>query len=87
MDDTSFFWIALGVIIVAIVVTRRRTRPQGANTRQHLGVNINSDLLKACHGDRAMAERLIGHEMKKRPDLSPTGATLMALSRLRDDKR
>ena len=34
-----------------------------------------------------MVERLIKLEMEKRPDLSPTGAALMALSRLRDDKR
>ncbi len=79
-------WVILaGVIVVIILVRRfRRGAPIGKGA---LGVDVESDLLRACHGDRGMVERLIQHELERRPDLSRTGATLMALSRLREDQR
>ncbi len=87
MNDIPLFWIAIAIVATLFFIARRRRRSAGSGSGPHLAVNVNKDLLKACHGDRAMAERLINLELEKRPDLSPTGAALMALSRLREDKR
>ena len=52
-----------------------------------MGVDVEGDLLRACRGDKSMAERLIRYEIDRKPELSRTAAALMALSRLRDDAR
>lgn len=46
-----------------------------------------AELLRLCHGDRRLMERLIRHEMERKPDLSRAGAMLAATTRLRHDKR
>lgn len=46
-----------------------------------------TELLRLCHGDRQLMERLIRHEMERKPDLSRAGAMLAAATRLRHDKR
>ena len=51
------------------------------------GVDVEADLLSACGGDRATMERLILYEINRKPELGRTGAALMALSRLRADRR
>ena len=51
------------------------------------GIDVEADLLSACGGDRATMERLIRYEISRKPDLGRTGAALMALSRLRADRR
>ncbi len=55
--------------------------------RRRCGVDVEADLLRACGGDRAAMERLIRHERARKPELGRTGAALMALSRLRADRR
>ena len=55
--------------------------------RRRRGVDVEADLLNACGGDRALMERLIRHESDRKPELGRTGAALMALSRLRADRR
>ena len=55
--------------------------------RQRRGIDVEADLLSACGGDRALMERLIRHELDRKPELGRTGAALMALSRLRADRR
>lgn len=50
-------------------------------------IDVEADLLSACGGDRATMERLIRHELNHKPELGRTGAALMALSRLRADRR
>ena len=50
-------------------------------------IDVEADLLSACGGDRATMERLIRYEISRKPDLGRTGAALMALSRLRADRR
>ena len=50
-------------------------------------IDVEADLLSACGGDRATMERLIRYELNRKPELGRTGATLMALSRLRADRR
>ena len=51
------------------------------------GIDVEADLLSACGGDRATMERLIRYETNRKPELGRTGAALMALSRLRADRR
>lgn len=57
----------------------------GIPRRRH--IDVEADLLSACGGDRATMERLIRHELDRKPELERTGAALMALSRLRADRR
>lgn len=46
-----------------------------------------AELLRLCHGDRDLAERLIAHELERAPDLSRAGAALAAATRLKHDKQ
>ena len=57
----------------------------GKPRRRH--IDVEADLLSACGGDRATMARLIRHELDRKPELQRTGAALMALSRLRADRR
>ncbi len=84
MSDIPMFWVILAVVIVVVILVRRY-RGSATINKTGLGVDVQSDLLRACRGDRAMVDRLIKHELDRKPDLSRTGAKLMALSRLRDD--
>ncbi len=63
----------------------KRTFRGGKPRRRH--IDVEADLLSACGGDRATMERLIRHELDRKPELERTGAALMALSRLRADRR
>ena len=63
-----------------------RSAFQGGKTHRR-GIDVEADLLSACGGDRATMERLIRYEINRKPDLGRTGAALMALSRLRADRR
>jgi len=86
MNDIPMFWvIAAGAIIVVMFV--RRFGRSVLTRKTGLGVDVDGDLLRACRGDRRMADRLIQHELDRQPALSQTAAALLALSRLRDDKR
>jgi hypothetical protein len=86
MDDLPNLWAILAGVIVVIILVRRFGR--GATTgKGGLGVNVEGDLLRTCRGDRGMVDRLIQHELDLKPDLSRTGAALIALSRLREDQR
>lgn len=86
MNDLAIIWIVLAGVVATLVLLRVfKNRPRTG--KRGLGVDIDDDLLRACRGDRAMAERLIQHELARKPDLSRPSAVLLALSRLRDDKR
>ena len=63
-----------------------RSAFRGGKTHRR-GIDVEADLLSACGGDRATMERLIRHEIARKPELGRTGAALMALSRLRADRR
>ncbi len=84
MTDIPVFWAAIAIVVI-IFFWRRRLHPR--RRRNDLTVDVERDLLRACHGDTATAERLIRHELDSKPDLSRSGAALMALSRLRNDQR
>ena len=86
MNDIPMFWAMVAGVIVVVILVRRFGR--GATIgKSGLGVDVEGDLHRVCHGDRKLADRLIQHELDRKPDLSRTGAALMALSRLREDKR
>jgi len=86
VNDLATIWLVLAAVVAALVLLRIfRNRPKTG--KRGLGVDIDGDLLRACRGDRAMAERLIQHELARKPELSRPSAVLLALSRLRDDKR
>ena len=63
-----------------------RSAFRGGTTHRR-GIDVEADLLSACGGDRATMERLISYELNRKPALGRTGAALMALSRLRADRR
>ena len=87
MTDIPFFWVALAVVAVILLARWWRPRFRLGSRTGGWGVDVEGDLLHACRGDKAMAERLIRYEINRKPELSRTGAALMALSRLRDDAR
>ncbi len=86
MNDIPMFWVILAGVVIFIMFVRRFGR-SASTKRAGLGVDVDGDLLRACRGDRRMADRLVQHELDRRPSLSRTAAALLALSRLRDDKR
>jgi len=81
--------ILIAIIVVAVIVLLKRYRDRGRRPRRAAssGVDVETDLLRACHGDRKLTERLIAHELEGRNDISRTGAALLALAKLRDDQR
>jgi len=86
--DLPVFWIALAIVIGIVLVRKLRRRTRSVTgTRHGGGVDVEADLVLACRGDRAMAERLIAHELARNDTLSRPGAALMALAKLRDDQR
>lgn len=86
MNDLPSFWAVIAGVVIVVILVRRFGRG-AASRKDGLSVDVESDLLRLCRGDRALADRLIQHELDRKPDLSRTGAALMALSRLRDDNR
>lgn len=89
MIDLPVIWVALAVVAGIVIVRKLRSRrPRASGSTARSGrVDVEADLVGACHGDRAMAERLIRHELAKDESLSRTGAALLALAKLRDDRR
>ena len=87
MIDIPFFFIALTIISLIILFRWWRTRTKFGTKTLGWGVDIEKDLVSACHGDKHMVERLVQYEIDRKPKLSRAAAALMALSRLRDDSR
>ena len=90
MIDLPIMWVALAVVAGILLVRKlrsRRSRASSSSTARSGRIDVEADLVSACHGDRAMAERLIDHELAQNETLSRTGAALMALAKLRDDRR
>ena len=86
MSDFSVLTTAIVVVLVILLAPKLwRRKPRAAPGQ--FPIDVERDLVLACRGDRAMAERLLQRELKLKPELSRTGAALMALSRLRDDNR
>jgi hypothetical protein len=86
MNDIPIFWAILAGVIIVVMFVRRFGRSVLIK-KTGLGVDVDGDLLRACRDDHRMADRLVQHELDRQPALSRTAAALLALSRLRDDKR
>lgn len=94
---TELVLIAGGVVlvIVGLRALRRRTRAPASGKRPFWKPRLGRDyrpwdqeaeLVRLCHGDRELAERLIAHELERAPSLSRAGAALAAATRLRHDR-
>ena len=85
MSDIQIILIAFAAVIAtALLVRIFSEQPKKGNRGQV--TNIDDDLLRPCCGDQAMADRLVQHELDRKPQLSRKRATFLALARLRNDK-
>lgn len=90
MGEFPILLIAVAVVAAILLAPRLRSALRGGirgAKRRSRGIDVEADLLRACGGDKAMMERLIRYESERKPDLGRTGAALLALSRLRADRR
>ncbi len=87
MTDLPVIWVALAIVVGIVLIKRLRNRGRYRGGSSPGGIDVEGDLLQACRGDRALAKRLIAHELDQNRDLSRPGAALMALAKLRDDQR
>jgi uncharacterized protein HemY len=88
--------IVIGCLALLIGAARRMIRKRGAGGRKtrfwtarrrsFRPWDQEAELLRLCHGDRKLAERLIAHELERTDSLSRAGAALAAATRLRHDK-
>ena len=85
MSDIQIILIAFAAVIAtALLVRIFSEQPKKGNRGQV--TNIDDDLLRTCCGDQAMADRLVQHELDRKPQLSRKRAAFLALARLRNDK-
>ena len=102
MGELPIFLTAVAVVAAALLVPRLRAALRGGirggfqsalrggfrgGKGRRRVVDVEADLLRACGGDKATMERLISYESDRKPNLGRRGAALMALSRLRADRR
>ncbi len=94
MGELPIFLTAVAVVAATLLAPRLRSALRGGIRGGFRGgkgrrrvIDVEADLLRACGGDKAMMERLISYERERKPELGRTGAALMALSRLRADRR
>jgi hypothetical protein len=78
--------IGLGAALLHLKGPRGGGRLSGAK-RAFKPWDQEAALLRLCHGDKALMERLIRHELERNPELSRAGAALAAATRLKHDKR
>ena len=75
-----FYWlIGLTLAAVAALLYVARTRGNGADRFERL--------VALCHGDRAMAERLVAGEARRSPDATRRSHVERAIHRLASDRR
>ena len=102
MGELPIFLTAVAVVAATLLAPRLRAALRGGTRggfqsalrsafrggkgRRRV-IDVEADLLRACGGDKAMMERLISYERERKPELEHRGAALMALSRLRADRR
>ena len=94
MGEFPILLTAVAVVAVILLAPRVRSTLRGGFRGGFRGgwggrrsIDVEADLLSACGGDKALMERLIRHETERKPELGRRGAALMALSRLRADRR
>lgn len=83
--------LAIGAVVIALQLKPRRRKSTGVfaarSRRAFKPWDQEGELLRLCHGDKQMADRLIEHERNRDPKLSRAGAALAAATRLKHDKR
>ena len=86
--------IVLGAVLVLWLLRRRpravgksRTLLRALRAGRFRPWDHEAELVRLCHGDKALAERLISHELERSPGMSRPGAALAAATRLRHDKQ
>jgi hypothetical protein len=89
--------VIAGIVVVAILLVRALSKRRRPGTRKpsfwksrragnYRPWDQEAELLRLCHGDRDLAERLITHELERSPDLTRAGAALAAATRLKHDQ-
>ncbi len=80
--------LVAGLAVAALQLRRSRSKAPLWNPtrRRHEPWDQEAALLRLCGGDRAVAERLIRHEIERNPSLSRAGAALAAATRLRHER-
>ena len=74
-------WIVLVVAGAIAVLGYLANRNTGGHR------SAEKELLLLCHGDRALMERLIAHEVRKDPDRPRSRSVSAAIHAIRRDKR
>ena len=94
LGELPIFLAAAAVVAFILLAPRLRAALRGGirggfrgGKRRRRAIDVEADLLRACGGDKAMMERLIRYESERKQELGRRGAALMALSRLRADRR
>ena len=94
MGELPIFLAAAAVVAFILLAPRLRAALRSGirggfrgGKRRRRAIDMEADLLRACGGDKAMMERLIRYESERKQELGRRGAALMALSRLRADRR
>ncbi len=87
MTNIPFYWVVILLVAASWGVYHLVSLPELMSKILRVQVNTKEDLIRACHGDRSQAERLINHEITRKPKLSYKAAAKLALSKLRDDLR
>lgn len=87
MTNIPFYWVVIILIAASWGLYHLGSLSKLMSKKLRVKANAKEDLIRACHGDRSQAERLITHEITRKPELSYKTAALLALSKLRDDIR
>jgi len=87
MTNLPFYWVMIILVAASWGVYHLVSLPELTSKNFRFQADTKEDLIRACHGDRSQAERLINHEITRKPELSYKAAAALALSKLRDDLR
>lgn len=77
---------AIAIAGLVLVLTLLASKRSALKRRSPPG-NYVAELLRLCHGDTAVASRLIKYEMKRRPSFSRQGAAMAAVEQLVRDRK
>ena len=67
------------------IVNSQKTRPRRRGTTGGAG-DYEAELVRLCRGNRRKAERLIEEELARSPGLTPAGAALAVVTRMRHER-
>ncbi len=67
------------------IVNPQKQRPRRRGTAGGAG-DYEAELVRLCRGNRRKAERLIEEELARSPGLTPAGAALAVVTRIRHER-